>query len=214
MDKNIQDYILLIMNCERYRDKALQQKTGWLQNIPSNILYFHVLGNPTLEDEYQFDDAKKILWVKTKDDYNSLPNKVIAAYYAIYQNYKFKYLFKTDDDQILIKSNFFTTLCNLLETKQPKVHYGGQIVKVGIPYLSQYYKIHPELPEDMIIQSTDYCSGRFYLLSPEATSNLIARRPKIEKEYLEDYAIGLNLNDIFKKTILSLKSDKIFNDCS
>lgn len=206
------DYILLIMNCEKYREKAFGQKNGWLNTIPTNMLYYHVLGNPRLESDFVFDDRERILWVKTMDDYNSLPKKVIAAYAAAQYRYTFKYLFKTDDDQILTNSKFFNTVMGILETKQPKIHYGGQHIKVEIPYLSQYYTLHPELPQDMIIQATDYCTGRFYLLSPEATSNLVTKRETIEKEYLEDYAIGLNIHQFFKKNILPIKSDKIFID--
>jgi hypothetical protein len=93
-----------------------------------------------------------------------------------------------------------------------KAHYGGQVVDVQIPYLSQYFQIHPELPQDMIIQKTEYCSGRFYFLSPEAVTNLVSKRESVEKEYLEDYAIGLNLNPIFKKVMIPLQSDEYFKD--
>ena len=93
-----------------------------------------------------------------------------------------------------------------------KSHYGGQIVDVQIPYLSQYFTIHPELPQDMIIHKTEYCSGRFYYLSTEAVTNLISKRKKIEEEYLEDYAIGLNLNPILKKVMIHIQSDEYLQD--
>ena len=48
--------------------------------------------------------------VNTKDDYISLPSKVIAAFGAIRQTFKFKYVFKTDDDQDLINEKFFDTI--------------------------------------------------------------------------------------------------------
>jgi hypothetical protein len=216
MESNIEkidaDYVLLIMNCEKYREKALGQKKTWIPEIPSNIVYYHVLGNPSLDTPFAFDEKEKILWVKTMDDYISLPKKVVASYAAIQERYTFQYIFKTDDDQILSNSRFFGTISGLLESKKPKVHYGGQHIKVEIPYLSQYYKLHPELPQDMIVQSTDYCTGRFYLLSHEAVANLITKRESVEKEYLEDYAIGLNLHPFFKKNMLPIKSDKIFTD--
>jgi hypothetical protein len=64
----------------------------------------------------------------------------------------------------------------------------------------------------MIIHKTEYCSGRFYFLSSEAITNLVSKRENIEKEYLEDYAVGLNLNPIFKKVMIPIQSDQIFND--
>jgi len=214
LEKVEQEYILLIMNCMRYREKAIQQKTGWLQALPECVRYYHVIGNPDMSLPYNFDNEERILWVKTADDYVSLPKKVIAALSAVRNTFKFKYVFKTDDDQILEDGKFFETLIDNLVRKSTKMkaHYGGQVVDVQIPYLSQYFQIHPELPQDMIIQKTEYCSGRFYFLSPEAITNLVSKRENIEKEYLEDYAIGLNLNPIFKKVMIPIQSDKYFID--
>lgn len=213
-EKIEEDYILLIMNCMRYREKALVQKAGWLQSLPCCVSYYHVIGDTTLSVPYLFDNEERILWVKTLDDYNSLPKKVIAAIHAVRSTIKFKYIFKTDDDQILQDSGFFDMLIDKLVRKPTKMkaHYGGQVVDVQIPYLSQYFTIHPELPQDMIIQKTEYCSGRFYFLSPEAVTNLVSKRENIEKEYLEDYAIGLNLNPVFKKVMIPLQSDEYFKD--
>ena len=208
----VKNYILLIMNCQKYRHKALIQKGSWLQTIPDNIHYYHVIGNDDLTSDFLFDDEERILWVKTKDDYISLPSKVIAAFGAIRQTFKFKYIFKTDDDQELTNEKFFDTIVGVLNTQKLKPHYGGQIVDVQIPYLSQYFLLHPELPQDMIIQKTQYCSGRFYFLSSEALSNLISKKESIEAEYLEDYAVGLYLNPIFKKSVFSVASDTIFKD--
>jgi hypothetical protein len=209
-----QDYILLVMNCMRYREKALVQKAGWLQSLPNGVSYYHVIGDPGLSVPYLFDNEERILWVKTADDYNSLPKKVIAALCAVKTTFKFKYIFKTDDDQILQDTGFFDMLIDKLVRKPTKMkaHYGGQVVDVQLPYLSQYFHIHPELPHDMIIQKTEYCSGRFYFLSPEAVTNLVSKRENIEKEYLEDYAVGLNLNPIFKKVMIPVQSDEYFKD--
>jgi len=79
-------------------------------------------------------------------------------------------------------------------------------------YLSQYYKIHPELPRYLPVLKTKYCSGRFYFLSSEATMDLITKREDIEVEYLEDYAIGFYLNEKFKNNILLLQTNKFFID--
>ena len=207
-----QDFVMLIMNCKKYEKKALFQKMTWLKNIPSYLRYYHVIGNETMDTNFKFDDENNILWVKVTDDYNSLPNKVITAYEAIYDTFNFKYIFKTDDDQILVKPQFFDTLVNLITNMIPTPHYGGYIVDVTKPYLSQYYRLHPELPENLPLYVTKYCSGRFYFLSKSAISNLINNRENIIQEYLEDYAIGFNLDDRFKQNILSLATNKFFTD--
>lgn len=213
-EKIEKDYILLILNCMKYRDKAILQKKGWLSHLPDNIIYYHVIGNTELNSPFLFDDDARILWVNTLDDYISLPKKVISALYATRETFKFKYIFKTDDDQYLENNNFFTNIIEDLQSKPTKIkaHYGGQVVNVSIPYISEYYKVHPELPQNIEIHKTEYCSGRFYFLSSEAVTNLISKREKIEAECLEDYAIGLNLNPIFKKSMIHIQSDKYLKD--
>ena len=213
----IQDYILLIFNCQRYRFKAEKQKDTWLPNIPSSIIYFHVLGDPELTNSYQFLREENILLVKVEDDYNSLPKKVIRAFEAIKETYKFKYIFKTDDDQQVTNIKIFDTIMSLLNRKyddpDARLHYGGHIVNVKQTYQSQYYRIHAELPQDLLVQATKYCSGRFYFVSYEAICFLIEeKKQQIETEFLEDYAVGYYLKDIFKVNMLPLDTNKYFVD--
>ena len=207
-----QDYLLLIMNCVKYRKKALIQKSDWLQRIPSYLKYYHVIGNENMEKDFLIDEEERIIWVKAKDDYNSLPSKVISAFSAIQQTHTFKYIFKSDDSVLLQNDKFFDTIIGVITRMVPKVHYGGKIVNVEIPYMSKYYLLHPELPKDMIIQSTKYCTGSLYFLSSEAVTNLLSKRESVCKEYLEDYAVGLNLHPFFKKIMLPISSDKYFKE--
>jgi hypothetical protein len=207
-----QDFILLIMNCKKYQKKAIFQKITWLPRIPSYLIYYHVIGDETLDTDFKFDNESRILWLKVADDYNSLPKKVMAAYKAISDTFQFKYIFKTDDDQILVNDKFFDTINKILTTTKPLIHYGGYIVDVPKPYLSQYYKIHSELPTYLPILQTKYCSGRFYFLSKNAIANLISKRESIEKEYLEDYAVGFNLDPFYKNNMLSLATNNFFTD--
>jgi hypothetical protein len=184
----------------------------WLKALPSYLKYYHVIGDEMLETEFAFDDENRILWVKVADDYNSLPNKVITAFNAVYETFNFKYIFKTDDDQILVKPQFFDVVKSIVESKVPVPHYGGYVVDVKQPYLSQYHRIHPELPKELPLYVTRYCSGRFYFLSKSAISNLINKRENIVKEFLEDYAIGFNLDEHFKTNMLSLATNNFFTD--
>jgi hypothetical protein len=210
-----QEYIILIMNCKKYAEKAQFQKMTWLPKIPDYLQYYHVIGEPNLDTNYKFDNENKILWVKVEDDYNSLPKKVITAYEAVYETFDFKYIFKTDDDQNLVNEKFFDVVKGLTSnsnSNNKKIHYGGYIVDVKHNYLSQYHKIHPELPEYLPILQTKYCSGRFYFLSKQAVTNLLSKKSMIEKEYLEDYAIGFNLDQYYKLNIINLATNKYFTD--
>lgn len=207
-----QEYIMLIMNCKKYIKKALFQRKTWLKSIPPYLNYYHVIGQPELDTEFNFDNENRVLWVKSGDDYNSLPNKVITAYNAVFETFNFKYLFKTDDDQILVNPKFFDILVGLVQQNVPQIHYGGYTVDVIKPHISQYYRIHPELPTNLPILQTKYCSGRFYFLSKPAISNLLSKRNIISKEYLEDYAIGFHLDPYFKTNMLKLLTQKFFTD--
>lgn len=209
-----QDFVLLIMNCEKYRWKSEVQKNGWLKCLPSYLIYFHVVGDENLESEYLFNEEERILWVKTPDDYVSLPKKVITAYKAITETYNYKYVFKTDDDQELQRPNFFDVIKNLiLASRKIKIHYGGHIINVVQPYKSKYYLLHTELPTDMIIEKTKYCSGRFYFLSREAVDYLLKiKYHDISACCLEDYSVGFYLDDAFKNNMLYINTNKYFVD--
>jgi hypothetical protein len=200
-----QDYILLIMNCKKYKYKAEAQKQGWLQNVPKNIIYYHVIGDESITNNYMFDDNNKILYVKTPDDYNSLPHKVIKSFFAIHNEFQYKYIFKTDDDQNLIDILFFDNLTKSIETISPD--YGGNLITISKDEISEYYIYHPELPRDILVKATKYCNGRFYILSKRAVLHLIEKMDKIKKEYFEDYATGYYLTDSLKANFLPINNN-------
>ena len=206
--------VMLILSCKKYEYKATAQKKTWLNASNINIPFFHVIGDEQLTSDYVIDKENNILYVKTADDYVSLPNKVISAYSAISKEYVFEYIFKTDDDQMLVEPSFISKILSILRSKMPKAHYAGHIVHVETPYLSQCSKIHPELPDNLEILPTKYCSGRFYALSDLAIQQLlsVSTRKKIENEFFEDYAIGLHMDPILKTNMLSIQTNKYFVD--
>jgi hypothetical protein len=205
-----QDFILLIMNCKKYADKADKQKSTWLPKLAPFLKYYHVIGDEHLTTNYEFNNETNTLTLKVPDDYNSLPKKVIGAYKAITETHSFKYIFKTDDDQMVSNTQFFDTISRIIQIQ--KSDYGGFTVDVKQPYLSQYNKIHPELPGYLPIYKTKYCSGRFYFLSLKAVLYLLSKRENIELEYLEDYAIGFHLSALLKENMLHIDTHKYFKD--
>jgi Galactosyltransferase len=202
-----QDYILLIMNCEKYKYKAETQRNGWLKclNNHENIIYYHVIGKETLESEFYFDDSNNILYVKTCDDYISLPHKVIMSYLAIIMTFQFKYIFKTDDDQMLTDAYFFNKL--LLQIQNNNPDYGGRLITIQREHISIYYYYHPELPRNILVKACNYCNGRFYILSKKSVLDLLEKMDDIKKEYFEDYAIGYYLCDELKSNFLPIYND-------
>lgn len=217
-EKKTQNYVLLIMNCLQYKEKSQKQRDTWLKELPTSIIYYHVIGIPLLDRDFIFSEKERILYVKTKDDYNSLPQKVISAYHAVYCSFHFQYIFKTDDDQNVLSfhhngiNNFFDMVIQEIENNKIQYHYGGKIIDIKKPHYSQYHKIHPELPPNLRILQTKYCNGRFYFLSYNAIQSLIEKKEIFQNEYFEDYAIGFHLNEEFKKYMLFINSDVFLQD--
>jgi hypothetical protein len=203
---------LIILNCEKYRHKALQQKEDWLKGLSSipNLKWYHIIGTPESDYQYSFNDAENILYVKSPDDYLSLPKKVISAMKAVTARFDYKYIFKTDDDQKLIIPSFFKDLIQICE-RESRPHYGGFILKVPGHY-STYYTVHSVLPKDLFLEATTYVNGRFYFLSCPAVQNLLTSETEISKKIIEDHAIGYYLSDEFKKMMMFIPTSKIFID--
>lgn len=209
------EYILMILSCVKYDAKRIRQKESWLKELPNELSYYHIIGNFDMPTNYKINCEQRIIYVRTQDDYNSLPKKVFNALEAINDNFNYRYIFKTDDDQELIKPNFFSVITNILQySNDNKIiyDYGGNIIDVKIPYFCKYYLIHPELPKDLIIKATKYCNGRFYFLSKPAVEYLSGKKREIYKEYIEDYAIGINLAERFKKHIFKINITTMFKD--
>ena len=210
-----QKYILLILNCYKYKYKAEKQTETWLKKLDSNIIYFHVIGDVEKckvnndNTDYFFDFQNKILYTKTKDDYLSLPHKVITALQAVNHTYNYDYVFKTDDDQELVDDGFFNKMMTTLSTKN--YNYGGRLLNVNDHY-STYYTVHSELPKKLLLRKTSYCSGRFYFLSKAAVVNLLSKKERIKEHVIEDHAIGYYIEDHLKKNTLYFLSDRFFRD--
>lgn len=196
-------YVLLIMNCQKYRWKAEKQLNGWLQNIP--IPFYHVVGDENLPTPYEFDHENHILTINVPDDYCSLPKKVIKAYDACHKELSFQYIFKTDDDQDLTDPAFFDRL--IVQLHPSTVHYGGKICRIEEEGFSGYWEYHPELPHDIYLTKNVYCNGRFYVLSFLAVEDLLKKKEEVENHYFEDYAIGFYLSDNLKSPILEINND-------
>lgn len=208
------DIVLLIMNCYNYIDKAEKQRNTWLKSLPINITYFHVIGDKIKcgEQQFVFDNKNNILFVASEDDYNSLPHKVIESFGAINKTYEYKYILKTDDDQMLIKPNFFFEFQKLILSSNSNYHYGGTPVSVK-DHISMYHLIHDCLPKDLLLKQTVYCNGRFYFLSKEANQNILKSKHLIKEHFIEDHSIGLYLDDVYKGgNMLCFDSKKIFCD--
>jgi hypothetical protein len=206
------DYLLLILNCEKYREKAIYQKETWLKHIPSNMNYYHIIGNKEKcnTQDIVIDDEQHIIYCNSLDDYNNIPSKIITTLKGVNAMFQYKYIFKTDDDHIPIKDDFFQTLIDSLKHTQPKVHYGGNIITLKDNHFSQYWKIHNCLPKILYLEPTIYATGAFYLLSKEAVECLITKKEHFERKYIEDHAVGYFLDPFYKEHVMSIDTARNF----
>jgi len=207
MKKKSIDFIFLILNCKKYLYKSEFQKKIWLHRLPQNIKYFHIIGDIELcgENDYIIDEVNNKLYVNTPDDYNSLPNKIISAINSINQNYKYKYILKSDDDQIMINYKYFQNIINMLEESINIYHYGGFFVNCR-DHISQYWRVHNCLPKNLFLKATKYCNGRFYILSYELVQELLKKSESIKKTIIEDHSIGLYIPDSYKKKSFNIEN--------
>ena len=214
MSKIKQDYILIILNCYKYRQKAQQQINTWLKIIPPELKYFHVIGNKNKCGDKNFlvDTSNNIIYTSTLDDYVSLPLKVITALEAIHHTYDYKCVFKTDDDQVLLQNNFFHRLIKIMN--QNLFDYGGHIVHIKQDHLSRYWQKHPSLPKNYIMKKTWYCNGRFYILSNRSVSLLLNFKEFFKHGCIEDHLIGWILVNRcnFSGKFLTIKNELVFQD--
>lgn len=202
--------VLLILSCKKYAHKADLQRQSWIPCLPSTIRPFHVIGDSERcgQAEYMVDESAHIIYTNTKDDYVSLPHKVITAIQAVHNTMAYDYIYKTDDDQIVTDVGFF----DIVQNHREGYHYGGHVVRVEEHY-SDYWQIHAELPQKLLLEKTTYCAGRFYFLSPAAVRCALEKKEWFRTRVIEDHAMGyalpaemkdqpFMLNDLMKTAIV------------
>jgi hypothetical protein len=218
------DYVLIILSCKKYRKERREgQVVQFLTNdkIMNNIPYFHVEGNQGLfkfkkykNKQYVINKKEKVIYTNTKDDYLSLAHKVIMAFKAIVENFDFKYILKTDDDQRLIYPNFFSELHPRLIQLKPD--YVGRIF--NMPKKVEQYQpvVHKEdgFPTGYVVgDDLPFTNGRFYALSKRNVTDLVENKFKLIKEELcEDWAIAKYQKLEYRKNICSFETMNIFRD--
>ena len=169
------DTVLLIISCKKYAHKAAFQRQSWLPSLPPSIHYYHVVGDiekcSQESKDYIVDDHSRIIYTNTKDDYLSLPHKVITGIQAVHETMTYSYIYKTDDDQIVTDIDFF----NKVASQRSSHEYGGHVLYVDGHY-SGYHEIHSEIKDPIWLDRAIYCTGRFYFLSKKAIEGLLPKK--------------------------------------
>jgi len=225
MDNSLKDdFILMILSCRKYkterRDGQIKQ---FLQNndIMNGMRYFHVVGdtrnmnNNDKKKGYKIDEINNIIYTNTKDDYLSLPHKTIMGFKALFENYSFKYIFKSDDDQRVIVPSLFIDISKHLLTKNPDYAGNMYILPKKIETYQPVAHAADGFPNNYIVgDGKPFTNGRLYALSRRNIEDLTSKEKfdLIKKELSEDWAIAKYQKDEYRMNILTFRSLQLMMD--
>jgi len=189
MDRNYTGIVIIIYSCKKYNKKSKLLYTLLKHSLID--IKIHILnGDENLDREYLLKD--EIIYVKCKDNYDSLYLKTQKLFKEIINIYpKVKGVLKIDDD-IIPNNNFLqNTITYLLNSS---INYCGKIIIVNPRYniLTQHIEKCEELANKKPLQlpPCTYCSGPCYYISSKAIEYMNAN---IKLFFSEDLMVGLTL---------------------
>jgi hypothetical protein len=195
--------LVLILSCEKTRDRREACLETWLRHIPPGIIYKFVIGRPgkaaVTADDYLYVDAP--------DTYLGLPEKVWQMCQQALMHWDFEWLFKTDDDS-------FVNLLRVWEYPKSRDYMGRKITLTQGAY-EWHRKVVPgkemvglddngKIPAAEVERmdklaalpnptrhATSWASGMGYFLSRNAVRK-VAQEPylHVQKELYEDRMVG------------------------
>ncbi len=114
---------ILIISCKKNLDKIKILREKLYQKI--NLSYCFVIGEPELS--YEWQNEGDILYVKSPDNYESLPLKVFQAFKCLYCCFNFQGVLKLDDDTWIKDIPRFLELIDWLSTESTQDYMGNTI---------------------------------------------------------------------------------------
>lgn len=187
-------YVLQINNCKKYESRRLLQTKTWCQDIPSNVVWYHVIGDPTLT-ECVYKPEEHLLIVPAGDSYECLPQKVYHSYSFAYKNFPSAWgLCKVDDDAIVDIQKLMT----IWESNKHRHYYGGFVHHKACKNFYGYDIVadKSKLPADGIeTPELDYIVGGTVCLSMNALSLLATRKEVFDQFIYEDIYVAESIRD-------------------
>lgn len=167
----------VILTCEKYKSKMLQQDTSRLGD------YMYFIGDPSLTSPIV---KGRVVYLPCKDNYESLTDKSLMAIKWSFENKDFDLLLKTDDDVIFLDG--FDEM--ILEAS--KYDYCGSLARGG--YLSSWHFGKCEDKElgskRVHVPNVIYCRGGGYFLSRRSVSLLAKQELRPDRCIFEDAEVG------------------------
>ena len=192
--KLINNSLLYVINAS-IKEKYIERYNlllKYLENFHSNYLII-LCGEETKKEN-------NILYIKCKDCYENLPNKMILAFEWIYKNTLYTHIYKVDDDFFnnTNKINFCDYYGNKEISRINKTYHFGKCENSKLnmkEYTGSY--------------TNPYASGGYgYILSRKSIFILLNNKNYIINELYEDKAIG---DVLYKNNIKLQKYNKVKN---
>ena len=114
---------IMIISCKKNLDKIKILREKLYQKI--NLPYCFVIGEPELNSDWQ--NEGDILYVKSPDNYESLPLKVFQAFQYFHCCFDFQGVLKLDDDTWIKDMPRFVELIDCLSTESTQDYMGNTI---------------------------------------------------------------------------------------
>lgn len=201
-----------ILSCEKNQDKINSIRATWAMDlIRLGITYYFIIGREGIKNGTIEGD---ILYVDSKDNYESLPFKVGQFFNYVRSATSFQYLFKIDDDCIL-------NVEKLVEVPYHKHDYLGQIVGTEESLFDYYW--HKGKCEDDGLNNMKYWrewegswngGGLGYFLSSRAMDVLLNQEELLFSDIYEDKTVAdiLRRSEILPEKNQEYKALEVINN--
>jgi chondroitin synthase len=167
----------VILTCEKYKSKMLQQDTSRL----GDHMYF--IGDPSLSDPIV---KGRVVYLPCKDNYESLTDKSLMAIKWAVENREFDLLLKTDDDVVFLGG------FDQMVLEAAKHDYCGFLARGGYSSSWHFGKCEDkELGSRRVyVPSVVYCRGGGYFLSRRSVLLLAKQELRPDRCIFEDAEVG------------------------
>ena len=133
-----------------YHGSKRVPQLAWIRDIPPEIDYVVLRGNPELTEEYVYNQETHACTLRCQDNYDGLPQKIKAGLQFVYTYFNPSYVFKIDDDVVV-------NIPRLLAFSHTDDDYVGRVTSNRC---------------DSVNVSLTYCAGPIYYLSHYALAHI------------------------------------------
>lgn len=183
--------MLMIITCKKHIIRHPYIQDAWLNKCL--IPYVFIIGDETIDTDYQYDSVTKNLLIKCNDGYDYLSNKVKLGISSIMKLFKPEYIVKCDDDVYVNADSLKSYVRSCLYEGsyyhgKPKTSPKGTVSCWGV----NKFKDAKNKGSFIFEEDITYCIGPIYYLSAKACAVIIEHMdPEFCK--FEDVNVGFTL---------------------